>query len=94
MSSKRRKFSPEFKTKIVLSILSGRQSQAEICRQHKLKPDLVGRWKRMFLDNASTVFAHPQPQAAERQKVDELEQMIGRLTVQLEAAKKVSNIWD
>lgn len=33
---KRRKFSAEFKAKIVLSVLTGEKSQAEICRDHQL----------------------------------------------------------
>ena len=42
---RRRSFTAEFKAQVVLEILSGRSSQAEIARQHKLKPELIARWK-------------------------------------------------
>ncbi len=43
--AKRRQFTPEFKTRLVLDILTGVQSQAEACRKHALGPNLLGLWK-------------------------------------------------
>ena len=45
----RRTFTPHFKAEVVLAILSGRQTMAEICRQQSLKPDLVSLWKKPVL---------------------------------------------
>ena len=33
---KRRRFTPEFKAQVVLEVLSGVQSPAEVCRRHAL----------------------------------------------------------
>ena len=33
---KRRTFTPEFKVEVVLEALSGKSSQAELCRRHNL----------------------------------------------------------
>ena len=52
----RRSFTPEFKAKVVLEILSGAQSPAEACRKHTLSPNLLGLWKRAFLERAHTLF--------------------------------------
>jgi transposase-like protein len=41
---KRRQFTPEFKTRVVLDILTGVQSQAEACRKHGLSPNLLALW--------------------------------------------------
>jgi len=41
----RRHFTPEFKTRVVLDLLTGVQSQAEICRKHTLSPNLVALWR-------------------------------------------------
>lgn len=38
---KRRQFTPEFKAKVVLDVLTGVQSQAEACRKHGLGPNLL-----------------------------------------------------
>ena len=35
---KRRRFTPEFKAKVVLDVLTGAQSPAEACRKHTLSP--------------------------------------------------------
>ena len=56
MSKKRRTFSAEFKTKIVLSLLSEKTSMAQICKKHKLKDAMVSRWKKEFLEKAPQVF--------------------------------------
>ena len=50
---KRRPFTPEFKARIVLDVLTGVQSQAEACRKHGLSPNLLGLWKATFLEQRS-----------------------------------------
>ncbi len=89
--SKRRVFSPEFKAQCVLEVLSGR-SIADVCREHELKYDLLVRWKAQFLANAPRLFHLEQPSQTDQARIAELERMIGRLTMELEIAKKVSSL--
>ena len=89
--SKHRTFSPEFKAQVVLEVLSGR-SIAEVCREHALKYDLVVRWKTQFLANAPRLFQLEQPSQIDQARIAELERMLGRLTMELEIAKKVSSL--
>ena len=43
--AKRRKFTPEFKAELVLEVLSGATSQAEVCRMTiKTSPRLENAW--------------------------------------------------
>lgn len=90
----KRTFTAEFKTQVVLDIITGRQSSATICRQHNLKPQLVSRWKTEFLERAVIVFAGDKQQAADQERMAELERLVGRLALELEAAKKASAIWE
>jgi putative transposase len=53
---RRRSFTPQFKAQVVLEVLAGLRSQAEVARQHKLKPELVARWKETALDGLETLF--------------------------------------
>ena len=53
MARTRRNFSAEFKAKVVLEIISGSKSAAEVCREYNLKADLVSHWKNQFLANAA-----------------------------------------
>lgn len=88
--SKRRTFSPEFKTQRVLEVLSGR-SLAEVCREHELKYDLLVRWKTQFLANAPRLFQLERSAQTDQARIAELERMVGRLSMELEIAKKVSS---
>lgn len=87
-----RKFSPEFKVKLVLAVLKGTSSAAEICRTYKLKPDLLTRWKQEFLENAERAFERDSDREREQARIAELERLVGRLTLELEVAKKASSI--
>jgi transposase len=90
--AKRRNFSAEFKAELVLAMLSGAKSQAEMCREHRLSPQLLGNWKRQFLENAAQAFEHDKRRGEEEAQIAELERMVGKLTMQLEIAKKASRI--
>lgn len=90
--TKRRAFTPEFKTHVVLELLSGVKSQAELCREHQLASQVVSSWKGQFLERASGVFATSRSQTAEQQRIADLERLVGRLTLELEVAKKASSI--
>jgi transposase-like protein len=90
--AKRRTFEPSFKVEIVLEDLTGAKSRAEICREHRLRSQMVTRWKREFLDRAPMIFETQQTKNETQERIAELERMIGRLTMELEAAKKASTI--
>ena len=90
--SKRRTFTPEFKAQVVLEELSGIKNKAEICREYRLRPQVFSRWQEEFLERAPEIFATKRSRGDEQERIAELEQMVGRLTMQLETAKKVSNV--
>ena len=88
--AKPRKFSPEFKAKIALAALRGEATTAELCRKHQLSDTLLSRWKIQLVKSAHQVFASTTPDDAQRQRIEDLERLIGQLTVELDAAKKLS----
>ena len=92
MTKKHRTFSPEFKAQAVLAVLSGSKTAAEICREHQIKPDLFSRWKAAFLESAAKVFERETPLDLQQARIAELERMVGRLTLELEVAKKASTL--
>lgn len=53
---KRRSYSAEFKFQIVLEILRGEKSAAQICRDHNLRENLLSRWKQAFLERGASIF--------------------------------------
>ena len=46
---KRRTFTPEFKTEVVLEALTRESSQAELCRRHNLSEDQVSKGFLRFI---------------------------------------------
>lgn len=90
MSGNRRQYTAEFKTKVVLQVLTGEKTSAEICRSHKLHTSVLNRWRKEFLDQATTIFETDSEHEAAQQRIADLERLVGQLTMKLEIAKKAS----
>ena len=88
----RRRFTPEFKAKVALELVSGSKNLAAACRQYNLKPEVASRWKGELVDRAVTIFMTDEHHGQEQASIAELERMIGRLTLELEIAKKGSSL--
>jgi transposase len=52
--------------------------------------DLACHWRDVFLERSPQVFVDPRAggKATEEQRIAELERMVGRLTMELDASKK------
>ena len=70
--TKRRSFTPEFAFRVILELLSGAKTNAQICREHQLAPTMVSAWKEQFLERAPEVFSTPRSQSVEQQRIAEL----------------------
>ncbi len=62
MGKKRRRFSAEFKLKVVLEALKERQDLNEIAQKHQLHQNQISTWKSAFLAQAH----EPEPDTASR----------------------------
>jgi transposase-like protein len=90
--ARRRTFTPEFKARVVLEVLTGAKSMAEACREYQVRSQVLSRWKVQFLEQAPTIFERASDQSGEQERIAELERMVGRLTMELEVVKKASDI--
>jgi transposase-like protein len=90
--AKPRKFTPEFKAKVALAALKADKPLAALCREHQLSDTVVIRWRQQLLEHSAHIFAGQTPAQRDQQKIDELERLIGQLTVELAAAKKLSTM--
>lgn len=86
----RRKFTSDFKTKVVLEALSERFTIQELGRKHGLHPTQISTWKARFLSNASSVFDKPikdaKTEAQERE--EHFLKVIGQQKVEIDFLKK------
>ena len=84
----RRSFTPQSEAEVVLAILSGGQSMAEVCRPQGLKPELVSLGKQTLLSRRPAVFDGPAVDGTAFTRVADLERLVGQLTLELAVAKK------
>jgi len=83
----RRTFTPEFKLRMAVQIVSGQRSMAELSREHHIKDTVLARWRDQLLERGSEIFGAP---VSEKEKIEELEREIGRQHMELEILKKAS----
>lgn len=88
----RRKFTPEFKTKVAISAIKAQLTVAELAKKYDIHPTQIVSWKKEFLANASSVFeaGHERRsdiEAIEQQK-EQLYSKIGQLQVEVDFLKK------
>lgn len=92
MPRARRSFGAEFKAQVVLDLLTGSVSQAELCRKHNLKPQLIAHWKAIFLERLPQLFSSEERCDQDQLRIADLEQLVGRLAFELEILKKASRL--
>ena len=85
----KRTFMPEFKAKVVLEILTEQKSLAQASREYGIKDSVLSRWKQEFIERAPQMFEQRTASDGREQRIVELERMVGRLTMELDVAKKV-----
>lgn len=87
--AERRKFTSEFKAKVVIELISGEKGLMQASREYQIKDSVLSRWKQEFTERASQVFEQREKKDPQEERIAELERMIGKMTLQLDMAKKV-----
>jgi transposase-like protein len=88
--TKRRKFSPDFKARVVMEMLTEQKSAAQASREYGIKDSVLSRWKQEFIERSPQLFEQGTASDDRDQRIAELERMVGRLAMELEMAKKAS----
>ena len=85
----KRKFTAEFKAKIVLELLSGERELGEIAAEHQIHPNQLRTWKASFIEKAPTMFEESKAAKEAARREDELMaekasmlKTIGQLTIE------------
>jgi putative transposase len=86
MSRKRKTYSADFKSKIVLEVLEGEKTLNEIATKYDLLPKNIQNWKKQFLSNASLAFDKSAAVKEYKDKIDEMQKQSDQL------AKKVGTL--
>ncbi len=81
-----RSFSLEFKRQAVEELLSGESRPAQICRQYNISSSLLYHWKRQY--SRGKFNNEPTEEAAFKDRIEKLERLVGRLTLENEFLKR------
>jgi len=73
MSNKRKSYSAEFKTKVVLELLREEETAAAIAHRYNITVQTLNHWKKKFLQNASLAFDVGGATREYREKIEKLE---------------------
>lgn len=89
MKSRQHRFPEEIKLNAVLRLLKGETSAVELSQEIGCHPTIIAEWKTRFLHSAHRIFTSDRETDEKEKRFEELERMIGKLTVQNEFLKKV-----
>src|SRR5258708_32825091 len=92
MPRTRRSFPPEFKAQIVLELLTGTASPAELCRKHNVKPQLLAYWKAAVIEHLPAVFEGDEQLDLERQPIADRQQLLRQQALEMAILKKESRL--
>ncbi|RZD17892.1 MAG: IS3 family transposase [Candidatus Acididesulfobacter diazotrophicus] len=100
MSINHRKFSPDFKAKVVLELLESGKTTNEIATQYKILPKSVQVWRKQFLENASAIYEdsvsskkYKDELKEKEKKIENLEKTLGRTVMERDwLQKKVGSL--
>jgi transposase-like protein len=93
MTQKRRRFTAEFKARVVRAALREDKTLAQLAKEYQVHPNQITEWKRQALEALPDVFSKKQKQEQHDQQalVDRLYQQIGKLQVDVNWMKKKSS---
>lgn len=90
MAQKRRSYSAAFKLKVVLEVLKGEKTAAQLAGELGVHPLVLSTWKKHFLQEGGQIFERSKKSTSndEQKEKAELFEQIGRLKMEVEWLKK------
>ena len=85
----RRKFPPEFKAKVALESLKESSTKGDFAKQYEISPEMISRWKKELVGNASAAFGAKSDTADFDKERDALQRKIGELEMDVDFCKRV-----
>ena len=88
----KRKFSSDFKAKVVIEALKERSTIEELSRKYELHPNQIGVWKKEFLIKAANIFSSADDVSVDKKQqeatLERLYAQIGQQKVEIDWLKK------
>ena len=92
MKEHRNHYSNAQKARIVLEVLNGQKTMAEIASTYGVHPNQISKWRKRVLEELPHIFSRKETDRdkAQEELIAQLYQQIGQLKVELDWLKKKS----
>ena len=91
----KRKYTAEYKARLVIEILRGAQTVSEIAAREEISTNQLHNWKKEFIENAARVFDQPKIEKDAQRELQDAEEReeslmakVGSLAVENDLLKK------
>ena len=81
-----RSFSLEYKRRVVEELMSGESGPAQLCRRYNITTSLLYHWKKQY--SRGKFNNEPTEEGALKDRIEKLERLVGKLTLENEFLKK------
>ena len=81
-----RSFSLEFKRRVVEEFMSGESHPAQLCRRYNITSSVLYHWKKQY--SRGKFNNEPTEEGALQDRIEKLERLVGKLTLENEFLKK------
>ena len=82
-----KRYSPKLKFQVVLELLKGKTTPAQISRTYNVHPNSAGLWKRVVLEKGPEIFSKDSVVAEYERRIADLEQLVGKKEVEIALLK-------
>jgi transposase len=87
MPRRARRHSSQTKFKVVLELLKGHRSLAQIARSHRVHPNTVLNWKETLLEHGAAAFETSSSGSEYERRIAELERLLGKKEIEIALLK-------
>jgi len=81
-----RSFSLEFKRQVIEEFLSGQSRPAQLCRRYNITSSVLYHWKKQY--SRGKFNNEPTEEGALQDRIEKLERLVGKLTLENEFLKR------
>lgn len=81
------RISPRLKFQVVLELLSGEKTPAQIAKAYGVHPNSVGLWKKRFLEHGPAIFENEGSRSEAERKLADMERLLGKKEVEIALLK-------
>jgi transposase-like protein len=81
-----RSFSLEFKRRVVEEFMSGESRPTQLCRRYNITSSVLYHWKKQY--SRGKFNNEPTEEGALRDRIEKLERLVGKLTLEHEFLKR------